>query len=190
MKPRFILPLIICMITLSCATKKVEVTPQQIAALDELVASKSYVITSEYALPLVTNSLSALQNSRVLAPGENPGRISLINNPNDLKINGESVTSKLPYFGEIQQSSGYNGSNSSIEFSGNYEDYSVTKNDNNTYTIKFDARSKSEKFDVTITLFPNLKSQMTIKGNKRFPIRYTGYVAGIDSYQKDESIKK
>lgn len=189
MKLRVLVLFVVGLLMISCSAKKIEVTPQQIAALDELVESRSYVITSEYALPLVTNSISALQNSGVLAPGENPGRISLINNPNDLTVNGEVVTSKLPYFGEIQQSSGYNGSNSSIEFNGNYEDYSATKNDDNTYTIKFDARSKSEKFDVTITLFPNLRSQMTIKGNKRFPIRYTGFVKGLDPEPDNQTSK-
>lgn len=190
MKSRILIPLIAVLLIFGCASKKVEVTPQQMAALDELVASKAYVITSDYAFPLVTNSLTALQNSRVLAPGENPGRISLINNPNELKLNGELVTSKLPYFGEIQQSSGYNGSNNSIEFSGSYEDYSATKNNDNTYTIKFDAKSKSEKFDVRITLFPNMKSQMTIKGNKRFPIRFSGYVTSINADKAEETSKK
>lgn len=189
MKLRILIICIVSILTLGCASKKVEATPQQIAALDEMVASKSFVITSEYALPLVTNSLSALQNSRILAPGENPGRISLINNPNELKINGDLITSKLLFFGEIQQSSGYNGSNNSIEFDGAYEDYSATKNEDNTYTIKFDAKSKSEKFDVIVTLYPNLKSQMTVKGNKRFPIRYTGYVAGIDPDTSTKPLK-
>ena len=182
--------MICCYLTLSCGSSKVDYTIQQLAALDHLVAGGSYSIISDYAFPLVTNSLSALQNSRVLAPGENPGRISLINNPNELVINGDLVTSKLPYFGEIQQSSGYNGSNNSITFDGQYEDYKVVKNEDNTYTIKFDAKSKSEKFDVTITLFPNLKSQMTIKGNKRFPIRYTGHVTSETIEQDKLSLKK
>lgn len=189
MKTKVLVISLVSTLIFSCSAKKIEVTPQQMAVLDNLVERRSFVITSEYALPLVTNSLSALQNSGVLAPGENPGRISLINNPNDLVINGDMVTSKLPYFGEIQQSSGYNGSNSSIEFDGPYEDYSATKNDDNTYTIKFDAKSKSETFDVTITLFPNLRSQMTIKGNKRFPIRYTGYVEGLDPEPNNQSSK-
>lgn len=190
MKSKISILLIIAFLLMGCSSSKIEATPQQVEALDELVSSRSFSITSEYAFPLVTNSLSALQNSRVLAPGQNPGRISLFNNSNALTINGEFTTSKLPYFGEIQQSSGYNGSDNSIEFNGKTKDYQAIKNSNNTYTIKYSAKSKGENFDVTITLFPGLKSELFVKGNKRFPIRYTGSVSALQEDSADKALKK
>jgi len=180
-----------CVFIIACSSTKTTATPQQLKTLDELVAHQNFSIESDYALPLVTNSLSALQNSGILAPGENIGRISLMNNANELVLKGSQISSKLPYFGEIQQSTGYNGSDNSIVLDGEIKDYRVTKNKDGSYTLKFNAKSKGENFDVSIILYPNFNSEMTLKGAKRFPIRYTGYVSvPKDGTNAIESIKK
>ena len=86
----------------------------------------------------------------------------------------------IDLFGEVQFTTGYNGSNSSISFDGEMKDYRVVKNENSSYTIMFDARSNSENFDVIIHLYPNLRSEIILNGSKRFPIRYTGNVSVIE----------
>jgi hypothetical protein len=163
----------------NCSSSKTTATAAQIAALDQLVNSQSFVIESDWALPQSTGSLMALQNAGFFAAGDSASRISLIGNPNELKLNNDVVSSKLPYFGEVQSTTGYNGSNSSISFEGEMKDYRVIKNDNSSYTIVFDARSHSENFAVTIHLYPNFRSEIILKGAKRFPIRYTGFVSSI-----------
>ncbi|WP_047546096.1 DUF4251 domain-containing protein [Psychroserpens sp. Hel_I_66] len=179
MKTQYIILLFIISIFTSCSSTKVSATPSQIAALDQLVENKSFVIESDWALPQTTNSLMALQNAGFFAAGDNASRINLIGNPNELKIIGDSITSKLPYYGEVQSTTGYSGSNSGINFEGELKDYRIEKNDDNSYSITFDARSNSENFDVIINLYPNLNSEMILKGTKRFPIRYTGHVSSI-----------
>ena len=178
MKYKFIVLLVLGLF-LNCSSSKTRATPSQIAALDQLVTTQTFVIVSNWALPQSTGSLMALQNAGFFAAGDSASNISLIGNPNELKINNDVVSSKLPFFGEVQSSTGYNGSNSSISFDGEMKEYRVEKNENSSYTIMFDARSHSENFDVTIHLYPNLRSEIILKGAKRFPIRYTGFVSSI-----------
>ncbi|WP_052466973.1 DUF4251 domain-containing protein [Psychroserpens damuponensis] len=163
----------------NCGSAKPTATPEQIARLDQLVKNQSFVIESNWALPQTTNTLMALQNAGFFSTGDSASRISLSGNPNELKIDNQTVTSQLPYFGEVQSTSGYNGSDNSISFEGDWTDYRVVKNDNSSYTIRFDAKSHSENFDVIIHLYPNLSSEIILKGAKRFPIRYTGFVSSI-----------
>nr|WP_321222836.1 DUF4251 domain-containing protein [uncultured Psychroserpens sp.] len=179
MKNKVIVILFLFGLCFNCSSSKTAATPSQIAALDQLVKNQSFVIESNWALPQSTRSLMALQNAVFFAPGDNASSISLIGNPNELKIDKDKVSSKLPFFGEVQSTTGYNGSDSSISFDGEIKDYQVIKNENSSYTIKFDARSNSENFDVIIHLYPNLRSEIILKGAKRFPISYTGFVRAI-----------
>ena len=164
---------------LNCSSSKTTATPSQIAALEQLVENQSFVIVSNWAFPQTTGTMMALQNAGFFAAGDSASSISLIGNANELKLDNEIISSKLPFFGEVQSSSGYNGSDSSIRFDGEMKDYRVVKNENSSYTIRFDARSNSENFDVIIHLYPNLRSEIILKGAKRFPIRYTGFVSSI-----------
>jgi len=179
MKPKHILLIFVSYCLLSCGSSKSVATPEQIQALDLLVSEKSFKIELEAALPQVTTSLMAVQNSGLLRPGDNMSRISLLGNSNDLVIKNEHVTSNLPYYGERQMSSGYNGSDSNIEFDGPVENYKVTKRDDSSYKIEFDAMSHNENFDVTIYVFPSLKSEIVLNSAKRNTIRYEGRVIMI-----------
>jgi hypothetical protein len=164
---------------LNCSSSKTIATPSQIAALDELVENQSFVIESDWALPQTTNSLMALQNAGFFSAGDSASRISLSGNSNELRLDKDNISSQLPFFGEVQSTSGYNGSDNSISFDGTIKDYRVVKNENSSYTIRFDARSNSENFDVIIHLYPHLRSEIILKGSKRFPIRYTGHVSPV-----------
>jgi hypothetical protein len=180
MKTKFSVILIVSLFLMACSTTKNTATPEQIKALDQLVTQQSFKIESIWAMPQVNRSMSSLQSSGLIAPGSNANRISLTGIANELKLNGETISSQLPYFGEVQMPSGYNGSDdNSITFDGTIDDYQVEKNDNSSYTITFDAKSNNENFNVTILLYPSLKSEMILKGAKRFPIRYTGHAVKI-----------
>ena len=170
---------ILLLFVFSCQSTKITATPQQILMLDNLVSSQAFVIESDWALPQTTNSLMAIQNSGLLGPGNSASRISLVGNANELRVDKDIITSKLPYFGEIQSTAGYNGSSNSINFEGKTKDYKVIKNDNSSYTITFEAKSNSENFNVIIHLYPNLKSEIILNGTKRFSIRYTGVVRAM-----------
>ncbi|WP_299336713.1 DUF4251 domain-containing protein [uncultured Psychroserpens sp.] len=178
MKTKMIALCLVGFFMLACSSSNTKATPEQIQALDELVASQSFMIESEWAVPQTSSSLIALQNSGILAPGDNAGRVSLIGNPNFLKLKGDAIDSKLPYFGERQMVNRRND-NGSIEFEDTIKNIEIEQHKNSSYTIKFDAKSHNENYNVIIRLYPNLRSEMLLKGAKRFPIRYTGYVSKI-----------
>lgn len=162
-------------IFVSCSSTKTKATPEQIKVLDELVKSKSFMIKSEWALPFVTNSMIALQNNGLNRSGNSANRISLHNISNELKLVGSTISSQLPYYGEVQMPSGYmNSENNDIVFDGDLKNLQVIQNKDSSYTFNFDAKSKNENYGVTITIFPNLRSEMTMRGAKRNLIRYTG----------------
>jgi len=167
-------------IIVSCNSQKTVLNQTELYAFDKLVKSQHFRIESNWAYPLTTVAMQQVLNSGLLPPGSAAGSISLVSNSNFLKISGDSISSYLPYFGERQMLVEYGGGNSSIEFKGIAENYKTVKNKNNSYTITFDAKSNSEKFNVTIRLTPNLKSNIFMSSGSRNAIRYSGEVERID----------
>lgn len=163
----------------ACKSTKNKATASQIQSFNNLLESRSMTIESNLAYPQVTNAMSQVLTSRLMWPNNNASAISLIGNPNFLTIKGDSVTSYLPYFGERQMQVAYGGRDSAIEFNGLMEDFKIEDGKGNSKVISFQAKSNSENFNVTITLFPNLKSEMLLRGASRFFIRYTGLVGPI-----------
>lgn len=178
MRTKFIIIIVFSSFILSCSSTKTAATPEEIQVLDALVDSQAFTIKSDWAYPQASSGLLALQNSGLLAPGDsNASRFSLIGNPNFLKLSGDHIDSYLPYFGERQIiTDRFDGPG--IEFKNTIRDYEVIKNEDK-YIIKFGANSKNENFRVIIEIFPNLKTEMMLKGAKRFPIRYSGKIAAI-----------
>ena len=63
-----------------------------------------------------------------------------------------------------------------IQLEGIVNNYKVKLNKDESYTISFDAKSRTESFTVFIRLFPNQKTDLLLNGAYRFPIRYSGSV--------------
>lgn len=162
----------IALILLSCGTSKV--TLEQINALDQLVKNQKFSIESDWAYPMTTTAVQQVLNSGLLPPGNSAGRINLISNANVLTISGDSISSYLPYFGERQMNVEYGGRDAAIQFDGLMEDYKIKSLKNHDYQITFKAKSKSETFDVFITITPSLKSNIILNSATRRSIRYTG----------------
>lgn len=163
------------LIMFSCSSSKSKATPEQLDKFTKLVESKQFEIISDMAYPQVSSAMVSLQNSGLIAPGSNANQISLIGNVNYLRIVGDSIYAELPYFGERRMSSGYNGSDTSISIEGLLQNYSAEVNTkDNSYTISFDAKAKSELLRFNITIFPNLKTSMFLNGATRNPISYSG----------------
>ncbi len=167
---------------ISCNTTKPMATESGRQQLDELVANKSFVIESDHALPMATNSLNSISNAGLLPPGSSASQISLIGNPNYLKVIGDSVAVYLPYFGERQMGGGYDNDGPGIKFEGVPQDMEINKDDEkHRYDIRFKMRDNSETFTVNIVLFPNLSSMINVNSSQRFPIRYSGHVSAFDN---------
>ena len=168
------------LITFSCKSSKTSATPAQIEALGQLVSNKSFEIESNWAYPQLTNAMQQILNSGLMMPGNSASGINLIGNPNFLKIEGDSIKSYLPYYGERQMQVSLSGNDSAIQFDGLMKDLEVIKNKDESYTLKFDANSKRENFQVFVRVFPTMKSSMVLNGDSRFTIRYDGDINPIE----------
>ncbi|MBP0902360.1 DUF4251 domain-containing protein [Mariniflexile gromovii] len=176
MKPFYFFISLCFLIIVSCKSQKVVVSPAELDAFNDLVKSQHFQIESDWLYPQGSIALQQVLNSGILPGGNNANSINLIGNPNFLNISGDSISSYLPYYGERQMNIDYGGRDSAIEFDGTMKNYEVEHNQDNSYTITFDAKSRSENFKVFIKLSPNLKTDMTVNGNSRSSIRYTGKV--------------
>lgn len=152
----------------------------QIKNLETLIESKSYTIESDWARPQVTYVMQQVLNSGILQPGSAPNAINLIGNANFLTISGDSIKAYLPYYGERQMNVGYAGRDSTIELDGLLEDYAFESKKRNSYLITFNAKSKTETYNISIAVFPNMKSEIRVNSSYRFPISYTGEVERIN----------
>ncbi|MDO5980607.1 DUF4251 domain-containing protein [Flavivirga spongiicola] len=179
MKPLYFFIGIGIMVIFSCKSKSAA-TQVEIDALNTIVKKQMFRIDSDWAYPQVTNAMQQVLNSGLMQPGSSANAISLIGNDNFLTISKDSISSFLPYFGERQMQVAYNGGDSAIQFNGVFEDYEVVHNKDNSYNISFQAKSNSENFQVFIKLYPNLKAHMTLNGNSRLTIRYSGSLELIE----------
>ncbi len=152
----------------------------QIKNLETLIESKRFTIESDWARPQVTYAMQQVLNSGILQPGSAPNAISLIGNANFLTISGDSIKAYLPYFGERQMNVGYGGRDGAIKLDGLLEDYVFEAKKRNSYLITFNANSKIEAYNISIAVFPNMKSEIRVNSSSRFPISYTGEIERIN----------
>ena len=171
-----LLVILILLVSISCKSSKPSATQAEIDNLTEIITNKRYRIESAWAYPQITTAMQQIMSSGLMLPGNSVGAISLIGNSNFLEIKGDSISSYLPYFGERQMQVGYGINDNAIQFEGLVENYKVNKFKNTGYEVSFEATSKSEKFNVRITIFPNLKTTIGLSGGLRRQISYTGDV--------------
>ncbi|UJH67337.1 DUF4251 domain-containing protein [Allomuricauda sp. SCSIO 65647] len=163
----------------SCATTS-KVSTEEMQQLEDLAQSRAFRFEAEWAMPLVTNSLSQINSALLLPPGSTVNQINLNGNNNYIKIQGDSASVYLPYFGERQMGGSYAPRNTGIHFEGIVDEMEMVKNEKkNSYEISFDmeAEESAEVYQVYILVFPNLSANVNINSNQRFPIRYKGKVS-------------
>ena len=157
-----------------CQAGKSVVHPEDEQALEQLVNAKRIRVKAEWARPLTTTGMASVVNAGLLPPGNNAARINLINTPNTFEIKGDSVFVDLPYFGERQIVSTYPGGQG-INFEGEMENYKVKRSaKDSSYRITFDASDKTERFDISVHLFPGQRAVLTFYSSQRNTIRYDG----------------
>lgn len=164
---------------LSCKSAN-QYSDEQIKNFETLIESKHYTIDSDWARPQVTYAMQQVLNSGILQPGSAPNAINLVGNANFLTISGDSIKAYLPYFGERQMNVAYGGSDNAIELNGLLKDYAFEPKRNNSYLITLNANSKIETYNISIVVFPNMKSEIRVNSSSRFPISYIGNVKPID----------
>jgi hypothetical protein len=172
----------IIFLMLGCGSSSRVVAPSdESRALDSLIVENNFIIESDWASPQVTASMAAIANSGLLGVGNNANNINLIGNPNFLKVEGDTISAYLPYFGERQMGGGY-GTSSAIEFKGIPGNLNIEKdNKKQLYRIRFNIQGdNTETYNVMVDLYPNKTSFININSLQRFPIRYQGNVAAIE----------
>ena len=165
------------LLVFGCGTTQKIVAPN--AELDAMVDQKSFRIDAEWVRPLVTNSLSQVASSGLLPPGNTAAQINIAGNGSYFKMEGDSVTADLPYFGERQMGGGYNN-RTGIAFEGAPQDLKIVKNEEKqTYEVDFNIRKESEVYRVKIWLFHQSRATILINSSQRFSIRYDGRLSKI-----------
>ena len=166
--------LCLCMTGLFAQTKKEKKAQKEAVALQKyednkkLVASKSFEYEARWANP---------QQGR---------RIDLMGNANYVKIQGDSISAFLPYFGVVHSGGGYGGGGG-IEIDNIMKDYEVEHNDKKKrIRIEFSARSESENFDFTIVISGENSVTIHVLGNSRSTISYDGSMSAIEEKEVKE----
>ena len=166
---------------IACGSTQKTIAPSaESMALDQLLATKNFSISADWAYPNATASMAALSNTGILGVGNTANAINLIGNPNFLKVKGDSISAFLPYYGERQMGGGY-GSDNGIEFKGIPETYSLKKDEQKQrYSMEFTiSGNTTEVFNVNIDFFPNTTAQINIFSSQRRGIRYQGNVVAL-----------
>lgn len=127
--------LIICLFMLcSCQATKIDATLKQKQLQKEFAKTMAFKITSNWANPMVTTSMNALNNSGLIAPGSTANRFYISQGSNHLTIDGSKVDVDLPYFGERRMGGGYNDDNGII-YKGDIENLSVEFDEKKVFTV-------------------------------------------------------
>lgn len=176
---KYIVLLIGIISILSCGTSR-EVSPEKTARLETLVERRNFEIQPEWAMPLVTNSLTQIANTTLFQPGDTASQINIQGNSNFLRFEKDSVYADLPYFGERQMGGGYNR-NTGIQFKGVPKDLEITKEqEKNYYAIRFNISEDTENFQISLRLYPNSNALIQVNSSHRNTISYRGKLKELD----------
>jgi len=149
------------------------------AALDQMMNQSAFRIAVVSAEPQLTQAMSQVMNSGVLAPGNSMSRIDVAGEGYFIKVQGDSVAAQLPYYGERQMGGGYD-SDAGINFEGIPKNLEIIKDETKqSYTVKFSIHSSSEMYFVTTMVGNNASSTTVISSSQRNRIRYNGDLKAV-----------
>jgi len=158
----------------SCGSSKTPATPEQLAQLQSLVESRNFSFEAEFALPQTSRAYIGAANATVARAGGNSlSRISLGGEGYFLKMKGDSVETHLPYYGVRDNFSEY-GRPDGIELDSGVENLKVSQKNSGAYQLQFYAKQKTERFQITLDIFPGEKANLLIASGQRDAIRYEG----------------
>lgn len=163
---------------LGCGASKKMQEPN--AALNQMMDQKAFNIKIKSAEPQLTQAMSQVANSGLIPPGNSMSRIDVTGSGYFIKVQGDSVTARLPYYGERQMGGGYD-SDAGINFDGITKNLEISKDESKqSYTIKFSIDSNSEMYFVSTIVGNNATSTTSISSSQRNRIRYSGDVKDLE----------
>ena len=168
-----------CVFFLGCGSAKKTVVTN--ATLDNIMKQEAFMISVKTAEPLVTNALAQIANSGILPPGNIISRIDINGQGYFIKVDGQNVSTNLPYYGERQMGGGY-GDDTGITFDGTARDLQITKDDEKqTYQVSFSVDNTSETYVFFIDINTGMNSSARVRSSHRNSIRYSGTVTKLEN---------
>lgn len=155
------LPLItIVLLLMSCGGSQEVITPEERQELEELtrkIESQEFEIVHQWANP------------------QGGASISLISNPNYIRVNGENVKLFLPYFG-VRHSGGGPGNEGGIKYEGPLENFKVEQRmKQQDVLVSFEGQNENnEQLKFLITIYPNGNANTSVSSSQRSSISYRG----------------
>lgn len=151
---------------------KSTVSIPELEALQKMVANNHFEFTAGSANPMPMANVRGLEN--LLPVGSNMANINLIGNSNYFRVNNDSISFELPYYG-VRQIGGTYGSDVGLKFEGIPEKTSTTFNKKkNRYSLKYIVKTKDENLNINLILFVNNKATLSINSSHRSNISYNG----------------
>ncbi|WP_222984224.1 DUF4251 domain-containing protein [Flagellimonas meishanensis] len=174
-----IILIVTLVMVLGCASNpKNRATPEQMATLDSLLQQRSFVIKADWAKPLPTQSMGAIANAGLLPLGSTLNRIDLAGTESYLRVSGDSVMARFPYFGEQQMPGIYNPDDAGIVFNGVPTDFEMRPNaKQGGYNMSFNINNGTESFQVSALMLTSKSSTVTIGSSHRRLIQYFGKIS-------------
>ncbi len=145
--------------------KKIEQNAGKEKQVGELVNSKNFVFTAQWAFPIGHKA------------------IDLTTNPNFVEFKPEMVECSMPFFGR-----GYNiayGGEAGIKFKGEPLLFTVGKYKKG-YLVETKVKGSNDLFLITLRIDPSGKASMSISSNNRSAISYDGEITAPEITDKDQ----
>ncbi|MBO0323176.1 DUF4251 domain-containing protein [Muricauda sp. CAU 1633] len=172
---------ILIVAAMGCGGTKTTASAEEIEALDNLVANRSFEIQARWARPMPSQALNSISNAQLLPNGSNASRIDITGNASYLRLVGDQVEADLPYYGERQMSGGYDPQRTGIQFEGPPENLQIERNSKTMgYTMRFNINNGIESFQVVAQLMPSRASSFSIVSSHRTQIRYEGTLSEFE----------
>ncbi len=160
--------------TSSCKSADSVVSAADLENLDNFLEERDYTFEVEFAMPTTSPAyMSAANIGFSQVRGSSVANINLIGEGYRIVMEGDSVTTQLPYFGTRDNVTSYNTSDMGIKIKGKMEEFQI-KPWKKGREVSFFAQEEFERFRFLITVTPNLKTQVSVFSPQRDIIRYTG----------------
>ncbi|MEO6406795.1 MAG: DUF4251 domain-containing protein [Ferruginibacter sp.] len=160
MKQQYFIGLVFCIALFSncsnqIASQDMNIGSQQIS-LKNKIASKQFTFVAETAIPV-------------------RGGNRMLSSPYDVQVNGDTLTSYLPYFGRSNSTS-IDPSDAGIKFMSTRFSYLVSRPKNNQWDILIKPQDFSSVSQFYLTIFSNGVASLNVNSNNRDPISFQGHI--------------
>jgi hypothetical protein len=173
---KILIPVILLVVFAGCTSTQTLTEAQQ----KELMAwgsKKSFEIISYRAWPVSSMAFSTLVNSGLLGPGNTAGSIDITDNANYFRIKGDTISARLPYFGERYFGNNNINNEVGISFNNQPDIKKISWNEKKQRVelyFRIKQERNSEMYDILIYLFSNHSTKIDVTSSERTAISFLG----------------